>query len=476
VGTDDGLIQVTRDGGAHWADVTPAGVKVWAKVASLEVSPLKDGTAYAVIDAQRLDDFQPHILRTTDGGKSWTPIVTGLPADHFATVVRADPGRAGLLYAGTDAGAFVSFDDGGHWQSLQQNLPTAWVRDLLVHGDDLIAATQGRAIWVLDDLAPLRQITPALAQAPAVLFTPAVALRVHPNMNTDTPLPPEEPVGENPPAGAVIDYWIGAKPSGAATLDIFDAAGRLVRHFSSADKPAAVAAERYFEQGWLRPAAALSAAPGLHRFVWDLHDPRPLAISFDYAIAAVWGRDTPALPLGAFVLPGAYRVVLTVDGKPFTAPLTVQEDPRIGTSAADLRASLALSQRIAAGLARAWQGYGEMKAVHKQLDADGAGAAVSAAKAELDAVGTPEAPTFEQISAILGAIEGDLEGADVAPTAAQVQVVSETAGKLDTAWGRWKALVPKLNAELGKAGLKSVMIPHDADLHPDAPDPGQDLP
>ncbi len=476
VGTDDGLIQVTRDGGAHWADVTPAGVPVWAKVASLEVSPLKDGTAYAVIDGQRLDDFQPHILRTIDGGKNWQPIVNGLPDDHFATVVRADPGRAGLLYAGTDAGMFVSLDDGGHWQRLQQNLPTAWVRDLLVHGDDLIAATQGRAIWVLDDLTPLRQLSPSLAHAPAALFTPAVALRVHPNMNTDTPLPPETPVGENPPAGAVIDYWIGPHPSGPVTLDILDAAGKTVRHFSSADRPAPVAAERYFEKGWLRPAAVLSAEPGLHRFLWDLHYPRPAAISCDYSIAAIWGQNTPALPLGAFVLPGTYRVVLTVDGTPYTAPLTVREDPRISTSAADLRASLALSQRISAGLTRAWIGYGEMRAVRRQLDADGTGAAVSAAKAELDRAGTLEAPTFEQISGILGAIESDLEGADVAPTAAQVHVMNEISGKLDAAWARWTAMVPTLNAELGKAGLNAVTVPAVADLHPDAPDPGQDLP
>jgi hypothetical protein len=220
----------------------------------------------------------------------------------------------------------------------------------------------------------------------------------------------------------------------------------------------------------------LSAEPGLHRFLWDLHYPRPAAISCDYSIAAIWGQNTPALPLGAFVLPGTYRVVLTVDGTPYTAPLTVREDPRISTSAADLRASLALSQRISAGLTRAWIGYGEMRAVRRQLNADGTGAAVSAAKAELDRAGTLEAPTFEQISGILGAIESDLEGADVAPTAAQVHVMNEISGKLDAAWARWTAMVPTLNAELGKAGLNAVTVPAVADLHPDAPDPGQDLP
>ena len=193
VGTDDGLVQVTHDGGAHWADVTPAGTPAWDKIVGLEPSPLEDNTVYAVLDGQRLDDFAPHILRSRDGGHTWQPIVDGLPPGHVAAVLRADPVRAGLLYAGTDAGVFVSFDDGDHWQGLQQNLPTAWVRDLLVHGDDLIAATQGRALWVLDDLSPLRQLTPGLAQQPAFLFTPAPALRVHTDMNTDTPLPPETP-------------------------------------------------------------------------------------------------------------------------------------------------------------------------------------------------------------------------------------------------------------------------------------------
>jgi photosystem II stability/assembly factor-like uncharacterized protein len=489
VGTDDGLIQLTRDGGATWTNVTPPSVPLWAKVATLDVSALEDGVAYAVIDGQRLDDFQPHILRTRDYGRTWKETVTGLPRDHFAAVVRADPVKAGLLYAGTDVGVFVSVDDGDHWRSLQHNLPTAWVRDLLVHGDDLVAATQGRAIWLLDDVTPLRQLTPDLARRPAHLFTPAEAIRVHPDNNKDTPPAPETPLGENPPAGAILDYWLGAAPKGPVVLEIRDGAGALVRRFASDDKPEPPRAERYFAAAWTRPAAVLSAAPGMHRFVWSLHYPRPRAIGYEYSIAAVWGQDTPTLPEGPFVTPGTYQVTLRVEGQSFAAPLTVKEDPRIPTSAADLKASLDLSLKLGAGLARDRLGYGEAQAVHaglaallaaKDLAAGPLRDQAQALQAELDKP-TPKGELgFEAIAGQLGRLEGDLESADVAPTAVQNQVAAETLTGLESAWGRWTAFktgpLAALNAGLVKAGRKPIVPPPADRLEVEAPDPGQDLP
>src|SRR4029453_7381041 len=220
IGTDDGRIQMTRDAGKSWNDVTPRGLRAWSKVSSLDVSPSEPGTAYAAIDTHRLDDFRPHLYRTHDAGKTWKEITSGIPAGQYTSVLRADPVRKGLLYAGTIGGVFVSFDDGDRWQPLQLNLPTAWVGDLQVRGADLVAATNGRAIWVLDNVTPLRQVSAAVAAEPAHLFPPPVAVRVGRNENRDTPLPPETPMGANPPPGAVIDYILARRVSGPLVIAI----------------------------------------------------------------------------------------------------------------------------------------------------------------------------------------------------------------------------------------------------------------
>ncbi|MDE2162887.1 MAG: exo-alpha-sialidase [Alphaproteobacteria bacterium] len=483
-GTDDGLIQLTRDSGAHWSNITPPNVALWAKVASLDVSSVVDGVAYAAVDGHRTDDFQPHVLRTQDYGHTWQEVDNGLPRDHFVSVVRADPVKQGLLYAGTDEGVFVSFDNGDLWQPLQQNLPTAWVTDLLVHDNDLIAATEGRAIWVLNDVSPLREMTSGIAQEDAHLFKPADAWRVHADNNKDTPLPPETPAGTNPPAGAIIDYWLGANTKGPVVLDIRDGDGHLVRRFSSAEEPKAPDAERYFAKAWTEPAKAFEATPGMHRFVWNLRYERPKAIHYGYSIAAVWGHGTPISPEGPFVLPGDYTVVLEADGKQYTAPLHVSEDPRVAATPADLRASLDLSQKIDAALADASADYHQQAAVLKLLNVRFPKKAPDAkTQALVDRLREKPAdgsPTFETAAGMLSGIEGALESADAAPTPVQLQIVSEALTKLDAAKRVWDAEkagpLADLNAVLISDGEKPIALSDADKLRIEAPDDGQDLP
>jgi photosystem II stability/assembly factor-like uncharacterized protein len=495
IGTDDGLIQRTADGGKSWHNVTPKGLRAWDRVDSLDVSAVQAGTAYAAVDGHRQDDFSPHLWRTHDDGASWTDISIGLPKTSFTTVLRADPVRAGLLYAGTDQGVFVSFDDGGHWQSLQRNLPTAWVRDLLVHGNDLIVATQGRAIWVLDDVTPLRQVSAAIADAPAHLYTPATAVRVRANENKDTPLPPETPLGKNPPAGAVIDYRLAHAAKGPVTLEIRDSSGQLVRRFSSDDQPAELDAERYFAKGWLRPGAPLSASAGAHRFVWDLRYARPQAIQYGYSISTSWDSDTPVTPEGPLALPGAYRLVLHVDGKSYQAPLKVVMDPReTAVTQAELVAGLAFSQDIGKQLLQVWQNYGQVQAVRKQLTAlDGklAGDAVHATqRASVDALLKRTAPlvggrgedsmNLRAINDGLTDIATDVDGADRAPTDGQRQVVAASATRCDKARALWQQVrdgdLPKLDGELRKAGLAAIQVPALGQVRPGKSEESEDRP
>ncbi|MFC5580776.1 WD40/YVTN/BNR-like repeat-containing protein [Rhodanobacter terrae] len=494
IGTDDGLIQLTRDGGKSWRNVTPKGLPVWAKISTLDVSALQAGTAYAAVDNHRQDDFRPHVWRTHDYGANWTDIAAGLPPTGFVDVVRADPAKAGLLYAGTETGVFVSLDDGAHWQPLQQNLPTAWVRDLLVHGNDLIAATQGRAIWVLDDVSSLRQTSAAIMREPAHLYTPAPAVRVRADENKDTPPPPETALGQNPPIGAVIDYRLAAAAKGPVTLDILDSKGQLVRHYASDDKPEKLDADRYFEKGWLRPGAPLSAAAGTHRFVWDLHYPRPPAIEYGYSIAATWDSDTPLTPGGALALPGTYQVVLKIDGKTYRVPLQVTADPREHVSESELAAGLAFSQRIGQTLQQVWQNYGDVQSVRKQLDAlhekldkDGARqpllSGVDALRAKTRPLVSGSGETSSNLHAMsdaLAAIATDVEGADRAPTAGQQQALAEYESSLDKALAQWRTLrttdLPKLNGQLHDAGIATIALPEPGRARADESEEPQDMP
>ena len=349
-GTDDGLIHVTRDAGATWTDVTPDALVPWAKVSMLEASHFDTNTAYAAVNALRLDDLRPHLYRTRDGGATWQPMVSGLPGGAVMNTVREDPLRRGLLFAGSELGVHLSFDDGESWQSLRLNMPVTSVRDLVIKEDDIVVGTHGRGFWILDDMSPLRQITRDITRAPAYLFRPGDAWRVRWSLNTDTPLPPDEPTAPNPPDGAVIAYYLGPETTGPVTLEVVDVdSGELIRSWSSDDPPDAPVEGRNMADVWLRPAATLAATPGLHRFVWDLRYAPPPAGRAGYPIAAVPG-GTPKTPRGVFVLPGVYQVRLIAGDVAYRQAVVVRMDPRVRASLADLREQFRLSKALDAAL------------------------------------------------------------------------------------------------------------------------------
>ncbi|MBS0375310.1 MAG: hypothetical protein JSR73_12085 [Proteobacteria bacterium] len=491
VGTDDGLLWLSRDGARHWARVTPPGVPPWAKIASVDLLAQSPGTAYVAVDNHRQDDPRPAVYRTRDFGASWTAIGAGLPAGHYVSVVRADPVRAGLLYAGTELGVQVSFDDGDHWQSLDLNLPPAWVHDLLVKDRDLIAATVGRALWVLDDVTPLRQRG---ALGGPKLYAPAPAYRLRRNQNRDTPLTPETPLGENPPTGAVIDYVLPAAARGPVTIEILDRDGALVRRLSSEADAAAPEAEPYFASRWLPKSERLPTAAGAHRVVWDLRYPRPRALEYEWSIGASPSEGTQLLPPGPLVLPGSYRVVLKVGGGRLEAPLVVRGDPRVTTPAADLEAALAFSRELGADLEAVWRGYAEIGAIRRAITdrrralaeratpapLDAALAGLEHALAPLVAGGSEYAMSLDLAGTTLAAIATDVEAADRAPTAAQREVAGLTHAAVQSLLGRWQAVrtheLANANQALRAARLAPLVVPDAAHLTGSEPPAGEDLP
>jgi hypothetical protein len=483
-GSDSGIVSITRDGGANWSQTTLPGIRPWTKIASIDLAALDPATAYVAADGHRIDDFSPHIFRTHDGGKTWTQITNGLPAGQVVTAIRADPVRPGLLYAGNETGVFVSFDDGNSWRPLQQNLPTAWARDLLVHGDDLIVGTQGRAIWVLGDLALLRQLQPGTASEAFHLFAPAPAVRVRFDNNHDTPLTPETPVGQNPPEGAVIDYWLASAPTGPVTLEIHDSAGQLVRGFSSADAPETLPAERYFQAGWVKPEPVLSPAAGGHRWIWDLRRPRPKAVEYNYDIAAVWGLDTPLDPRGQLVEPGRYTAVLTVNGQSQQVPIDVVADPRVPN--ADYHAAREFSESLYAPMETAWRGYAETQAVRDALGKRIASihdpSLLADAKALAARLESPKAPNsgFGGESGTLASLETSAEASDSAPTLALRQTAIAAIAQVNADWAAWQAVksadLERLNRRLTAAGLQPIAVPAGAALRVAGSGDGVDLP
>jgi len=336
-GTDDGLVWRTSDGGQHWQNVTPPELAPWSKVGIIETSHFDPETAYTAVDCHRLDDRKPYIYRTRDSGASWRLVVDGIAADHFVNAVREDPEREGLLYAATEEGVYFSLDDGDHWQSLQLNLPVTSVRDVVVHGDDLVIATHGRGIWILDDVTPLRQLTAKVATAPVWLFQPAAAYRLRFAGFTGTPMPKDEPTAPNPPAGAWIDYALKTAPSGPVTLEIRDAAGTVAERWSSADKaPRPEPAHMRMAPQWFEAPSHLEATPGMHRFVWNLRYASPPGVGSRRYRGGVWAP------------PGKYTVALTVDGTTLTRTLTVAPDPRVKLEPSAYREEFELARRVEA--------------------------------------------------------------------------------------------------------------------------------
>ena len=324
VGTDDGLIHVTADEGKTWQNVTPAGLSSWSKVTMIEASHFDVNEAYAAVERHQLLDYEPHLYRTRDGGKSWAEITNGLPRGVYVQTIKEDPKRRGLLFTGTERAVFVSFDDGDHWQSLQLNLPAGSMRDLAVHYDDLIVATHGRGFWILDSITALRQITGEVAAADAFLFQPATAIAVTPGSDYGTPQPRDEALAENPPNGAIIDYYLKTSSSSPVTLEIVDPAGEVIRRYSSDEKPPPVDLNTLnIPAYWLRSREPLSAAAGMHRWIWDLRPTPPATARAGGLESAFFGGRLPA------VLPGNYSVRLTVQGKSYTQPLVVKMDPRL---------------------------------------------------------------------------------------------------------------------------------------------------
>ena len=481
-GTDDGLIHLTRDGGKSWQNVTPPQLKPWSKVSIIEASHFDAGTAYATINSFRLDDLRAHIYRTKDFGKTWTEIVKGIPDGGASNVVREDPARKGLLFAGMEGAVYVSFNDGEEWQPLQLNLPHTSMRDLTIHGDDLIVATHGRSFWILDDITPLRQLNEKIGKKTANLYAPQEAIRFRWNRNTDTPLPPEVPAGKNPSDGAILDYYLEAASSKPVTLEILDERERVVRRFASTDKPEPlekIAREHPIPMYWVRPTQILSAAAGMHRFVWDLHYAPPEALEHEYPISAIY-RDTPKIPLGAWVLPGNYTVRLTVDGKSYSEPLVVKMDPRIKTSLADLRKQFEMQSGSADGMNKSFDALGQVKSVRAQLKERAAKAgkgALADAIAALDKQGAelegaaqssffglpPGAKQPENFSSLNQHFAGILavaDSADAAPTTQAMAVYKELEEALEKLVTRWSNLrqqdVAALNAELKRAGLAPI--------------------
>jgi len=475
IGTDDGVVRMTGDGGKFWTNVTPKDVPAWAKISSVEPSPTEPHAAYIAVDNHRQGDSRPLVYRTRDNGGTWTLAVNGLPAGHFVSVVRADPVRTGLLYAGTDIGVYYSADDGANWQPLQRNLPTAWVRDLLVKGDDLIAATQGRAIWVLDNVSPLRQQGGVSGNAKAHLFQPAAAVRLHKNRNHDTPLPREEPAGQNPPTGAVIDYWLAA-PAKRVELEIHDSAGKVARRFASDAPEPAQAVERYFTEDWLKPAANLSGAAGTHRFVWNLRPAPPHTTEYEYSIATAWGAGVDTSPAGPLVAPGTYRVILRVDGKEFAQPLTVVADPRVPLdpqALAQVQAASSEAQRLLVlhYHAAAQHEYVEERVEEIRREKAGNPAVIAAldvyeSRAKPLAAGGGDLPDnlgLDNLGSQLRSIASDVEDSDRAPTEPQLRAMNETGQRLDRALAAWAEVRDKdlatLNASLKAADIEPIAIP-----------------
>ncbi len=457
-GTDDGYIQVTRDGGKTWKNVTPDAITSWSKVSLMEASHTDVNTAYAAINRIRCDDLRPYVYKTHDGGKTWKLITNGLPGNEPINAVREDPLRKGLLFAGSENAVYVSFDDGEHWQSLRLNMPATSVRDLVIKDDDLVLGTHGRGFWILDDITPLRQISATMTNAAAILYKPQQAIRVRWNMNTDTPIPQEEPAGQNPPDGAVINYYLSDKAVGEVILEIVDATGKSVRKFSSYDKPYEIPAVN-IPLYWIRPQQLLSGEAGSHRFLWDMHY-APLNEPVSYPMTATFQNTAPDAT-SPWVLPGVYTVKLTANGKTYTQPLTVKMDPRVKTSMAELQKQHALSLTAYEGRIQAKKTAEEIAALRERikpmLAASASLTALDQQAADLTGARGRRAPGTSAPAASFGTVESAFAGlfnilhdTEMPPTTQTIAGVTQTQAQLKELQNKWEKLGKEIELEIKK--------------------------
>jgi photosystem II stability/assembly factor-like uncharacterized protein len=463
-GTDDGLVWKTEDGGKNWSDITPPGLTAWSKVAQIDASHFDDTTAYVAVNRLRVDDLRPYAFRTHDGGKTWKSIADGLPADEPVNSVREDTQRRGLLFAATERSVYVSADDGDHWASLQINLPRTSMRDLWIHDNDLIVGTHGRSIWILDNISILRKLGCCQLPREVTLIQPPAAYRVEPSTWTDTPIPPDEPLGRNPPAGAIIDYVLPANIKGRGelapvVLEILDAAKQRVIRFASNDplEPSKEELEReLIPRYWIAEPATLPATPGAHRWTWNLHYPSPDTTTRGYPISAV-PHATTKEPLGPLALPGHYVVRLTARGHSVEMPLVIEPDPRVKVPAGALEEQFQLASHLSGVLSES-----SRMVLTAQSE-----------RAQLQSLANLENPVVAGFSQRVGDLVEPLSEAqsnvdtlykqvvkgDAAPTAALRAASDSEVAKLTPLLARWKQLqteLPAVNKALRAAHRKEI--------------------
>jgi photosystem II stability/assembly factor-like uncharacterized protein len=468
-GSDDGLVHVTRDGGKNWTDVTPQDMPAWSKISMIEASPFDAGTAYVAVDRHMLDDLAPYAYKTTDFGKTWTKITDGIPNGSFLRSVREDPKRKGLLYAGTETGVFVSFDDGANWQSLQLNLPVVPVHDLIVHGDDLAIATHGRSFWVLDDISPLRQLKAGDLDADVHLFQPAPAYRTRGGGFFRA----RGAIGSNPPNGVIVDYSLKSAPKGDITMEILDAKGQVVQKFSS--KQEHQAGEQASFRGRSGPPP-LPKKAGLNRYVWNMQYPMPRSVPN--------AQYDGGFPTGILALPGKYEVKLTVEGTSYTAPIELRMDPRAKISEADLQKQFTVGEEARNLEETDHTMVLEIRNLRDQLDAlenrlgksEGDNAVRTSAddiKKKLDAIenqlisikstaNEDQLNYGNMLSDQLAQLEDVIDDSDVAVPQADVDQLAIFRGQLEKLQADWQVLtktdLPNLNELMRKNHVAAVGI------------------
>ena len=494
-GSDDGLVHVSRDDGKTWKNVTPKGIGSWALVSIIEASPHDAGTAYVASNRYKQDDFRPYFFKTKDYGRTWTKITAGIPDDDFTRVIRADPAKKGLLYAGTETGAYVSFDDGGRWQRLGGNLPVVPIHDLVIKDDDLVLGTHGRAFWVLDDLQPLRQYGAQVARSKAHLFGPKVTVRYRTDMGF--PQPPkigknyrmtgatmvtyrqrEKATGEkvainidagtNPPSGVLVEYWLRDKAKAEATLAFLDARGKVIREFKS--DPQAIEEElkkpeppqKTPPEGTAQPPATkdpkVPVLAGLNRFLWNMRYPDAAKIEGE---GGTWDAFEAQLA-GPQVPPGAYRVRLKVAGETLEAPFEIQKDPRVGTTQEDLETQTALALKVNQKLDETHRTINAIRRLKTQLDAWEARAkeqtgqarlaraaatlrqkasAIEAELVQVKAKSRQDTLNYPaKLNAKVASLVGYIGGADYAPTKGMRDVFDDVSKRVDAQIAKWQSL------------------------------------